>query len=176
MVCQLRGEIISSKRKFFLRSPSCCRRISLRWQKKSIFTQLNEYQSNVSYIGHQNGIKPLLTVSENLRLQCAFLGCKVTNEKIASVIEAIHLRKLTHTLANQLSAGQLRRLSLAHLLLNPALLWILDEPITALDTEGQDFFIELLKQHLKKNGMAIIATHNDLSLTSQIQVCQSLLH
>jgi heme exporter protein A len=148
----------------------------IEWQGKSIFQQLSDYQSQLHYLGHQNGIKPMLTVDENLHLQCALLGNTLPKKKRTSVIEAIGLQSVTNTLANQLSAGQLRRLGLAKLLLNPAEVWILDEPVTALDAEGQSFFMAILKHHLENNGIAIIATHSDLMLKSQVRICRSVLN
>ena len=61
------------------------------------------------------------------------------------------------------SAGQRRRIGLARLVLDPAPLWMLDEPLTALDDEGQALFERLLARHLAAGGMAIIATHHGLS-------------
>ncbi|MCE3237427.1 MAG: cytochrome c biosis protein CcmA [Gammaproteobacteria bacterium] len=148
----------------------------IEWQGQSIFQQLSQYQSQLHYLGHQNGIKPMLTVDENLHLQCALWGNILHKRKRASVIEAIGLLSAINTLAHQLSAGQLRRLGFAKLLLNPAKIWILDEPMTALDTEGQGFFNAILKRHLENNGIAIIATHSDLMLKSQVRICRNVLN
>ncbi len=146
----------------------------IEWQGRSIFQQLSHYQSQLHYLGHQNGIKPMLTVDENLHWQGVLLGNILPKKKRTRVIEAIGLQSATTTLANQLSAGQLRRLGLAKLLLNPAEVWILDEPMTALDTEGQCFFNAILKQHLENDGIAIIATHSNLMLKSQVRWCESM--
>lgn len=66
--------------------------------------------------------------------------------------------------AVNLSAGQKRRLALSRLILNPTPLWILDEPTTALDQEGQSLFFDLLKEHLAQGGMAILTSHHELPL------------
>lgn len=137
---------------------------------QSIFEQLDHYQQQLHYVGHQNGIKPNLTVFENLRLSCALAMIKTAD--IEKVVERVGLASLLHKPALQLSAGQSRRLSLARLLLNQIPLWILDEPTTALDADGQKLLTELLNEHLSAKGSAIVATHQHLNLTREMQIIQ----
>ncbi|HQN13460.1 MAG TPA: ATP-binding cassette domain-containing protein [Quisquiliibacterium sp.] len=59
----------------------------------------------------------------------------------------------------RLSAGQRRRLGLARLALSTRPLWLLDEPTTALDSDGQALFAGLLDEHLARGGCALVATH-----------------
>jgi heme exporter protein A len=66
--------------------------------------------------------------------------------------------------ARRLSAGQRRRIGLARLMLDPAPIWILDEPLTALDDEGQALFARTLSRHIDRGGLALVATHHDLAL------------
>ena len=136
------------------------------WQGQSITEQRDTYQQQLHYVGHQNGVKPNLTVYENLQLNCALIGIPAAPAHLYKIIERIGLINATQT--SQLSAGQTRRLALARLLLQPAPLWILDEPTTALDSQAQEFLLTILNEHLKNNGIAIVATHQDLSLTAKI--------
>ncbi|PSQ91748.1 MAG: hypothetical protein BRD57_03905 [Proteobacteria bacterium SW_6_67_9] len=64
----------------------------------------------------------------------------------------------------RLSAGQCRRAALARLLVTPAPLWLLDEPFTALDAAGRALVSQLLGEHRAAGGMAVVATHTELSL------------
>jgi heme exporter protein A len=64
--------------------------------------------------------------------------------------------------ARSLSAGQKRRLSLARLLLADAALWIMDEPVTNLDTAGIALVEELIVEHAEQGGMVIAAAHQRL--------------
>ncbi|MCD6038784.1 MAG: cytochrome c biosis protein CcmA [Gammaproteobacteria bacterium] len=141
---------------------------SIQWRNQSIFCQLDTYQQQLRYLGHQNGVKPSLTVYENLCLYSALTASRINSRILNQVLDHMNLQSLSQTPTRYLSAGQLRRLSLAKLLLNPAPLWILDEPLTALDSEGQDFFKAALLNHLSTEGIAIIATHHlDLTLSTQ---------
>lgn len=145
----------------------------INWQGLNIFKQRETYQQQVHYIGHQNSVKPTLTVRENLLLHCALATYKPQKQTLQQIIENFDLQPSIDTQAQYLSAGQQRRISLARLLLYPAAIWILDEPLTALDKHGQEYFKEALAQHLtKNNGIAIVATHHDLALNSNSKLLE----
>ena len=59
-----------------------------------------------------------------------------------------------------MSAGQLRRLALARLLVAERALWLLDEPTAALDTDGAAMVEELVAEHRAAGGVVLIATHD----------------
>lgn len=135
---------------------------TITWQGHSIFEQRDIYQQQLHFLGHQNGIKRHLTVYENLIFSSALMGQKPSLQHIKNVLLRMGLQHLQETKAFTLSAGQARRLSLAKLLLNPLPLWILDEPMTALDVAGQQLFTDILNQHILEGGTAIITTHHPL--------------
>lgn len=134
------------------------------WQDQCIFANRDVYQQQLKYIGHQNGNKVNLTVFENLRVNAALSAQQANVHEIHDSIKKVGLAHFENTLVNNLSAGQARRVSLARLLLQPAPLWILDEPTTALDAQGQDVLMMLLNHHLEKGGLAVIATHQPFTL------------
>lgn len=112
------------------------------------------------YVGHLDALKPALTVEENLGFWRRMLGA---GDSVASALEAVGLAPLAAFPAAILSAGQRRRLALARLLVAPRPLWLLDEPTTALDTEGQQRLASLIRRHRERGGMALVATHLDLA-------------
>jgi heme exporter protein A len=63
-----------------------------------------------------------------------------------------------------LSQGQRRRVALARLLVSDAKLWILDEPLTALDVGAVGLIQELIAEHLARSGMVIYTTHQPLQV------------
>ena len=112
------------------------------------------------YVGHRSGICPRLTPIENLRW---FAGISNVNEgSIEAALGRMGLGDARHEVCDSLSAGQLRRVTLARLLVSAAPLWILDEPLTALDDDGRDLVGELLARHRSMGGAAICATHQAL--------------
>ena len=63
-----------------------------------------------------------------------------------------------------LSAGQRRRIALAGVLLAQAALWLLDEPTTNLDADGQQLVADLVAEQLSRGGLVVAAVHHSLPL------------
>ena len=115
------------------------------------------------YVGHRSGICGRMTATENLRWFAGIAKSKANDESIATALVRVGLGQARHDECDALSAGQERRVSLARLLVVPAPLWILDEPLTALDDDGRDLVGELLTAHRSNGGAAVCATHQELS-------------
>src|SRR5579871_4945908 len=98
------------------------------------------------YLGHQDALKPSLSVAENLRFWNAYLG--TDSADIAEPLAAVGLEALADLPAAYLSAGQRRRLSIARLLAVKRPIWLLDEPTAALDAAGQKILADMMRQHL----------------------------
>jgi heme exporter protein A len=122
------------------------------------------------YSGHLPGIKDDLSAEENLRGALALRGIAVSAADTAGALARAGLDKRRHLPARRLSAGQRRRIGLARLALDPAPVWILDEPLTALDDEGQRLFAVLLASHLDRGGLALLATHQDLARVRELRI------
>jgi heme exporter protein A len=114
------------------------------------------------YLGHQDALKPSLTVGENLRFWSTYLGPAETPTERA--LGQVGLEDLADLPAAYLSAGQKRRLSLARLVTAHRPLWLLDEPSAALDTEGQAGLAELMAAHLARGGLILAAAHGPIGL------------
>lgn len=122
----------------------------------------NSLIENLHFIAHQDAIKPTLSLKENLMFWCSLYGG--APEK---VIDALKIVGLSHAIdfeAGLLSAGQKKRLSLARLLVANRALWLLDEPTSSLDKQGDELVVSLIDNHLERGGIAIIATHLDLNI------------
>jgi len=111
------------------------------------------------YIGHLNGIKPALSVLENLQFYCRFLG---GDGDIQLVAERLALSELEDIPAAYLSAGQKRRLGLARLLCAHRPLWLLDEPAVSLDQASQDILAQIVADHMRGGGIVLAVTHTPL--------------
>lgn len=120
---------------------------------------------NFHFVGHKEGLKAALTVSETLKFWQILLGnCK---SSIPAALEVVGLSKVSELPCSYLSAGQRRRLILARLLVSHRPIWLLDEPMTALDPSAKMMFENLVKDHLSEGGMAVIATHEQISIPHQ---------
>lgn len=121
-------------------------------------------EDQIAYAAHADGIKPTLTVAENL----TFWADVFDHKCIEDAIESFNLTTLRDRPAGALSAGQKRRLGLARMLVTGRPIWILDEPTVSLDTDHVRQFADVVRRHLARGGSALIATHIDLGLEGTI--------
>ncbi len=133
------------------------------WDGRGAGDPAGAFRAQLIYAGHAAGIKDDLSAAENLRDALALRAVPASEESLREALAQVGLDTRRHLPARRLSAGQRRRIGLARLALDPAPLWILDEPLTALDDEGQRIFGALLERHLARAGLALIATHHDVA-------------
>lgn len=124
------------------------------------------FNSNFLYIGHSNFLKEELTVIENLMIWTKICGIKIEKKEIINKLNYFKIKNLSHQTISNLSLGQKRKVALSKLLISDAKIWILDEPTNSLDYKSVNQFKNLMYEHQKKNGSAIITTHIDLKLKS----------
>jgi heme exporter protein A len=134
----------------------------VRFDGQSAGIERAAFNAEVVYAGHLAGIKDDLTAEENLEGLLRLRGHDAPAEATRAALAHVGLEKRRQLPARRLSAGQRRRIGLARLALDPATCWILDEPLTALDDEGRAHFSRLLRAHVDRGGLAIVATHEDL--------------
>ena len=115
------------------------------------------------YLGHLDPLKSALSAMENLRFWTRFLGGEPAT-KPADALQAVGLEPLSDLPAGYLSAGQRRRLSVARLLALARPIWLLDEPLSALDAGGQNLLRDVMHRHLADGGLILAATHAPLGL------------
>jgi heme exporter protein A len=114
------------------------------------------------YLGHQDALKPALSVVENLAFWAGFLGAAAPD--LAGTLDAVGLGPLARLPAAYLSAGQRRRLSIARLLAVKRPIWLLDEPTSTLDVSAQERLGALMTEHLGSGGLILAATHGPIGL------------
>jgi heme exporter protein A len=134
----------------------------IRWDNKPVTDDMTAYLQQLQFVGHLEAIKPELTVRETLSYWSILRGQGKASS--ADCLAVFNLESFIDLPVCRLSAGQKRRLSLTRLLLNPAPLWLLDEPGTALDHAATDKLVEAVTNHCGNGGMAIVVTHHDIGL------------
>jgi heme exporter protein A len=134
----------------------------LLWEGAPVGDDAAAHRSRTRFIGHQDALKPALTVHENL----AFWGGlhHAGGKAVDGALAAFGLDRLADWPARFLSAGQRRRLALARLLLAPAPLWLLDEPTTGLDRQSAAGLEAAIDRHRAAGGLVIASTHIPLEL------------
>jgi heme exporter protein A len=133
------------------------------WDGDDTRSSSGAFRTQLLYAGHAAGIKDDLTAMENLRDALALRATAPAADTLRDALAHVGLDRHRNLPARRLSAGQRRRIGLARLALDPAMLWALDEPLTALDDAGQAIFSVLLARHLARGGLALVATHHTVA-------------
>jgi heme exporter protein A len=129
----------------------------IRWQGADVRHDRDGWRRQIAWLGHLDGLKGDLSVRENLVTACHLREVPAT--RIDDALAAFDLAPLANRAARTLSAGQRRRAALARVAASDAPLWLLDEPLNALDAPSQAALRTALGQHLAAGGLAIAATH-----------------
>ncbi|HAW56786.1 MAG TPA: cytochrome c biogenesis ATP-binding export protein CcmA, partial [Hyphomonas sp.] len=111
------------------------------------------------WVAHRDGLKPHETPREHLTLWARAWGQSTTD--IEPLLDKMGLSRPSDVPAKHLSAGQRRRTALARLHLEYRPVWLLDEPLTALDSEGRTLLLGMIEQHRQSDGVVVAAVHGD---------------
>jgi heme exporter protein A len=134
----------------------------VRWKGQPIQALKEEYSCQLVYLGHAPAVKDELTATENLRAACVFAGLSFTPEAIG---DALNRFDVPDKPVRHLSQGQRRRAALARLILSSSVfLWMLDEPLTALDAAAAELTRGLMRAHAQRGGAIVYTTHQDAGL------------
>jgi heme exporter protein A len=120
------------------------------------------------YLGHADSLRSALTAGENLAFWAQMLGGAVGDVKPALL--RLGLRHVVDFPVRALSAGQKRRVALCRLLLSHRTIWLLDEPTTGLDIGGQALLADVMRDHLSRGGLILVATHAPLGIEATRQL------
>lgn len=135
------------------------------WNGAEIRRDLPTYHAALAYLGHESPLKADLTTHENLRYW-AGMRRRFSNEEVDAALRQVGSAEWRDRTVRTLSAGQRRRVALAGLTLLDAALWVLDEPTTNLDVDGQQIVSRMVREHLERGGLVVAAVHHELALES----------
>lgn len=140
----------------------------IHWQGQPRRKVDAEFRRDTLYFGHLTGIKSSLTPRENLRWILQLKGINADHDglddRIDAALKSVGLYSYEDVPVYSLSAGQKRRVALARLHVEPAHLWVLDEPFTAIDRKGVAELESLIQNHATAGGAVLITTHHALEL------------
>jgi heme exporter protein A len=137
------------------------------WRGENIRELDEEYYAEMMYLGHLNAIKDELSALENLLISAGLSGVELKEKEAMTALRRMGLRGRELLPTKVLSQGQRRRVALARLLVSDAKLWVLDEPLTALDVGAVALIQELIAEHLAREGMVIFTTHQPLQVVGK---------
>jgi len=130
---------------------------------------------NLSMVSHDSYLYPRLTALETVRVWTRLLGCPAADPEILGLLEEVDLGHRPNTPVGGFSAGMRKRLVLLRTRLEAPRLVLLDEPFSALDTEGQQLVEDWIRDFRAAGKTVILASH---SLERASRLCDRayLLH
>ena len=135
------------------------------WRGEPTRAYRDEFHAELAYLGHEPPLKGDLTGHENLRYAVGIRRF-VTRAEIDAALTRTGAAAFSDRPVRSLSAGQRRRIALAGVLLTQSVLWLLDEPTTNLDAEGQQLIADLIAEQLDRDGIVVAAVHHPLLLAA----------
>jgi heme exporter protein A len=137
------------------------------WGGQPIRALGEAYRREVLWCGHANALKDDLSALENVRAAAALAGRPIGEDEAREALERAGVGAQAELPARSLSQGQKRRTALARLLFTRAKLWVLDEPVAALDAGGVEWLAAALDRHLAAGGLAVVTSHQPLATRSR---------
>lgn len=127
-------------------------------------TSLKPFDGSVFFLGHETSLKLALTAEENLKFWAAMYGVRksLREARIRTALAVVGASEFSGVRTMRLSAGQRRRVDLARAVIADRPVWLMDEPAAAIDTDGVTVISQMISGHMKRGGIAIVATHDDL--------------
>ena len=135
---------------------------TIQWNGAAIGADPESHAARIAYLGHSDAVKPTLSAAANVRLWTRLRGG--TDDMADAALAGVGLQQRGALPARLLSAGQKKRLALARTIAAPAALWLLDEPASALDSDGITALLAAIARHRSAGGMAVVSAHGEMAL------------
>jgi heme exporter protein A len=147
----------------------------LCWDGTDVAENPAAHRARLHFIGHADALKPVQTVAESIAFWAGMQGGAAPGAAGAAgavdrALDRFGLAPLAGLPCRVLSAGQRRRVTLARLAASPAPLWLLDEPLTGLDSEAVADLHDAIAAHRAGGGRIVLSTHAPIDLAG----CASL--
>ena len=149
------------------------------WRGRKVTALREAFGRELIYLGHAAALKDDLSPIENLQAASTLAGQTISLQEARRALIDAGLRGHENTLVRRLSQGQRKRSALARLVLAnsaPQLtpLWVLDEPFNALDSMATAWLSSLMQDHLQRQGMVVLTSHQSVPLGNTPQKVLSL--
>ncbi|MDC1419075.1 cytochrome c biogenesis heme-transporting ATPase CcmA [Candidatus Thioglobus sp.] len=128
-------------------------------------SNIETYQIETLYLGHYAALSSELSCIENLEY-LTNLNTEILSPNFHDALKEVGLENYEHESAGNLSAGQKRRIALSLLFISQSKVWLLDEPFTALDSDGIKIIENQIEKHCANGGLCILTTHQDCNIKS----------
>lgn len=134
------------------------------FREQSLSHGMETYRNKMSYIGHLEGIHPLLTPQDVWRYEMAHEPGSLS---LSEVLDLLDLSMVSDMPFVYLSAGQKKRVGMMRLIMRTPLdVWLLDEPWVSLDAIGASLLESFIHRHLSLGGCVVVTSHQPLPFSS----------
>jgi heme exporter protein A len=139
----------------------------VRWGGQDVRADLRSFHASMTYLAHEPPLKADLTARENLHY---WIGARrrLSAAMVDAALERVGVVALAEPLVRPLSARHRRRVALAGLALSGVPLWLLDEPATNLDADGQQVVASLIGEQIGRGGLAVVAVHHQMDVAGSV--------
>jgi heme exporter protein A len=119
-----------------------------------------ESEGAIALLDERPALDPDLPLRKSLNFWEAIDGCTSPD----GAIQAMELEPLLDVPVRYLSTGQRKRAAMASILNRAAPIWLLDEPLSGLDTAAQAKFASLIQLHVSGGGICALASHQTVAV------------
>ena len=141
------------------------------WGSDPITEDRDQFHGELIYLGHIPALKADFSAIANLMSLALLGGQSISNLEAMNALREAGLDRQAHRFIRTLSQGQKQRIALSRLLLpQPKSIWILDEPLNALDRDANRALQNLLINHVNRGGIVALSSHQDLQIDDNARV------
>ena len=143
---------------------------SIFWKGKEINKNLYDFFNSVTYISDKPTSIKYLTITENIKIWKKFFLSNIDDEQIANILSTLKLFELSNLKAGSLSLGEIKKLEMLRLVIENKKVWILDEPLSNLDSSSLDIMRQTFDDHCNNDGSIIFTSHekNIININEEI--------
>lgn len=135
---------------------------SVTWLARSPADWGDDFRAQLHYLGHRDALKDQLSPLENLLQYAQMHNVILSEERALNTLVRVGLEYCIDSPVRRLSQGQKRRAALARFMAFSRPIWLMDEPLVALDVAGQHELGDWIAEHLQQGGIAVLSSHQNL--------------
>lgn len=132
---------------------------NIYWKGKEINKNLYDFFNNVTYISDKPTSIKYLTIKENIKIWKKFFLSNIDDEQIENILSTLKLYEIANLKARNLSLGEIKKLEMLRLVIENKKVWILDEPLSNLDSGSLDIIKQTFDDHCNNGGSIIFTSH-----------------